>query len=189
MQNVFNYFNKPLLKIPMGFGALTGILCFLYFLGLYAVGITPLGTKKVLDFGIHVIMMVVAVWYFRKHVGNGALHLWEALSICYVLNTVAALTTGWLIYGFLNYGDSSVFVKYLAEMKQLLVSTKGQLIKELGQAEYQKMLIDAANIKPADLIADELSKKTVLAVFPALLISLIFRKQDYSVFQPQKPAK
>ena len=183
MQNVFNFFNQRLIKVPMTFGAITGVLCFFYFLALYALNITPLGNKKVLDFGIHVIMMVTAVWYYRKYVGDGMLHLWEALSICYVLNTLAAIVTGWLIYGFLTYGDTNVFPRYLREMTQLLIGTKDQLIKELGQAEYQKMLIDVANIKPADLISDELAKKTVLAVFPALVISLLFRKQDYGVFQ------
>ncbi|TAH08256.1 MAG: DUF4199 domain-containing protein [Runella slithyformis] len=183
MKTVFNFFNQSLIKVPGVFGAITSILCFFYFLALYAVGITPLGNKKILDFGIHIIMMVAAVWYYRKYVGHGMLHLWEALSICYVLNTFAAILTGWFIYGFLTYGDPAVFTNYLAEMNQLIVSTKGQLIKELGQAEYQKMLADVANIKPADLISDELAKKTVLAIFPALVISLIFRKQDYGVFQ------
>jgi Protein of unknown function (DUF4199) len=183
MKNVFNFFKKTLIKIPAMFGALTGILCFLYFLGLYIADITPLGNKKTLDFGVHVIMMITAVWYYRKHVGLGMLHLWEALSICYILNTVAALVTGLLIVGFLTYADTTVFPTYLTEMTQLIVSTKGQLIKELGQAEYQQMLADVGRIKPSDLIWDELSKKTVLAIFPALIISLIFRKQDYGVFQ------
>ncbi len=183
MQTIINYINKPLLKTPLAFGAVTGVLCFLYFLGLYFLKITPLGNKKVLDYGIHVIMMTTCCWYYRKYVGNGLLHLWEALTICYVVNSIAALLTGWLIYGFLTQIDTAVFPNYLGEMKQLLISTKGQLIENLGEAEYKKMLADVQNIKPSDLISDEFVKKSVMGVLPILLISMLFRKQGYGVYQ------
>jgi hypothetical protein len=34
----------------------------------------------------------------------------------------------------------------------------------------------------SEIIMDEVSKKTVMAIIPILVISLIFRKQDYGVF-------
>jgi len=183
MKQVLNFFYQPLMKWSLLFGALTGVLCFLYFLALYALGITPLGNKKVLDFGIHIIMMVGAVWYYRKKVGNGLLHLWEGLTICYVVNTIGAIVTGWLIYFFILYIDPSVFTRYIADMQNLITSTKGTLVKQLGQAEYETLLKGVRAIKPADLITDELSKKTVLAILPVLIICLIFRKQDYSIYK------
>ncbi|GAB3260539.1 hypothetical protein GCM10027347_24910 [Larkinella harenae] len=170
---------------------LAGLLCFAYFLSLYALGIMPLGNHKVLDFGFQIIMMVAAVWYYRKNIGHGFLHLWEALTICYVVNTVGALLTAWLIYLFLNYVDPSVFTQYLDEMRQLIVSTKGRLIESLGQAEYVRVLKNVDQITPETLVGDEISKKTVLAVLPVLVISLLFRKQDYSLYNsaPEKPTR
>jgi hypothetical protein len=38
-------------------------------------------------------------------------------------------------------------------------------------------------MEPEVLITDELTKKTALAVLPVLIISLIFRKQDYSILR------
>lgn len=181
MKQILDFFNHPLLKWSMGFGLLAGLLCFTYFLGLYFLNITPLGNHKVLDFGIHIIAMAAAVWYYRRRVGNGLLHLWEALSICYVVNTVGAIITGWLIYFFIEYIDPSVFTQYLDDMRRLIVSTKGQLVKELGKAKYESLLRGVDQIRPADLITDELSKKTVLAVLPVLIISLLLRRQDYSI--------
>lgn len=186
MQTVLNFINKPLLKVPLVSGAITGVLCFLYFLGLYFLKITPLGNKKVLDYGIHIIMMATTCWYYRKYIGNGFLHLWEAITICYVVNSVAALFTGWLIYGFITQIDPSVFSNYIIEMKQLLVNTKGQLVEKLGQAEYQTMIDNVGKIKQTDLISDEFVKKTVIGVLPILGISMAFRKQDYSVYSPPK---
>ncbi|WP_234733490.1 DUF4199 domain-containing protein [Tellurirhabdus bombi] len=180
MKQFLEMFAHPLLKWSLLAGLITGILCFFYFLALYFIGITPLGNHKVPDFGIHIIMMVATVWYYRKRVGQGLLHLWEGLTICYVVNTVGAIITGWLIYFFVEYIDPSVFTNYLAEMAALLTSTKSQLVEKLGEAEYAVLLQSIKTTRPGDLITDELSKKTVLAVLPVLIISLIFRRQDIS---------
>ncbi|MGV3560555.1 DUF4199 domain-containing protein [Larkinella arboricola] len=189
MKQLVSYFNHPLLKLPVLFGLVAGVLCFIYFLVLYYLGIAPLGNVRVPDFGFQIIMMVAAVWYYRKHIGKGFLHLWEALTICYVVNTVGALLTAWLIYLFINFVDYDIFTRYLADMRQLITSTKGHLVESLGQAEYLQMLKNVDNITPETLVGDEISKKTVLAVLPVLIISLLFRRQDYSLYNdgPELP--
>ncbi|RRB01200.1 DUF4199 domain-containing protein [Larkinella rosea] len=188
MKQLFAFFNHPLLKLPVFFGLLAGVLCFVYFLVLSSLNIMPLGNKKVLDFGFQIIMMVAAVWYYRKNIGHGFLHLWEALTICYVVNTVGALLTAWLIYLFLKYVDPAVFTQYLDEMRQLIVSTKGRLVETLGQKEYLSVLKGVDRITLETLVGDEISKKTVLAILPVLVISLLFRKQDYSLYNPAPDA-
>lgn len=182
MKSILEYFNKPLLKVSMVFGLITGLLAFAFFLGLYAMGIVPLGNNKVLDMGIHVIMIAGACWYFRKRIGNGYLHLWEALTIGYVVNTIAAFINGWLIYLFITYIDPSVFSNYLAEMGSLLEQGREDLVKNIGNAEYLKMFTSIQAMDSSEIITDEISKKTVMAIIPILIISLIFRKQDYGVF-------
>ncbi len=175
---MLSYFNKPLLRIPMIFGAATGVMSFLFFLGLYAIGKLPLGNNKVLDFGIFLIMMVAATWYYRLKIGNGFMHFWEGLTVCYVVNTVGAFVLGWLIYFFLRFVDPELFVGYLAEMRQLLLNGKAELVKNVGEAEFQTMLTGVAALTPGDMITDELGKKTVMAVLPILIISLVFRRQN-----------
>ncbi len=174
----FDYFNKPLLKIPLMFGAATGVMAFLFFLGLYAVGLMPLGNNRVLDFGIFLIMMVAATWYYRRKIGNGYLHFWEGLTVCYVVNTVGAFVLGWLIYFFLRFGDPELFVRYLTEMRQLLMNGKAELVKNIGETEFQTMLTGISALTPGDMITDELGKKTVMAVLPILIISLVFRRPN-----------
>jgi hypothetical protein len=182
MKSILEYFNKPLLKVSLVFGLITGLLAFAFFLAVYALGIVPLGNNKVLDMGIHVIMIAGSCWYFRKRIGNGFLHLWEALTIGYVVNTVAAFINGWLIYLFITYIDPSVFTNYLSEMGALLEQGKEELVKNIGNAEYLKMYASIQAMDPSEIITDEISKKTVMAIIPILIISLIFRKQDYGVF-------
>jgi hypothetical protein len=38
----------------------------------------------------------------------------------------------------------------------------------------------------SEIIMDEVGKKTVMAIIPILVISLILRKQDYSILQNNK---
>jgi len=182
MKSLSEYFDKPLLKVSLVFGLITGVLAFAFFLGLYAIGIVPLGNNKVMDIGIHVIMIAGGCWYFRKKVGNGFLHLWEALTIGYVINTVGAFINGWLIYLFITYIDPAVFTNYLQEMGTLLMSGKEELVKNIGNSEFLKMYASIQAMEPSEVITDEISKKTVMAIIPILIISLIFRKQDYGVF-------
>lgn len=160
----------------MMFGAATGVMAFLFFLSLYAVGAMPLGNDRVLDFGIFLIMMIAATWYYRRKIGLGYMHFWEGLTICYVVNTVGAFVLGWLIYFFLRFGDPELFVRYLAEMRQLMMNGKVELVKNIGEAEFQTLLSGVARLTPGDMITDELGKKTVLAVLPILIISLVFRR-------------
>jgi hypothetical protein len=182
MKSILAYFDKPLLKVSLVFGFITGILAFAFFLGLYAIGIVPLGNNKVMDIGIHAIMIAGACWYFRKKIGNGFLHLWEALTIGYAVNTIGAFINGWLIYLFITYIDPSVFTNYLQEMGTLLQQGKAELVKNIGNAEYLKMYASIQAMETSEIITDEISKKTVMAIIPILIIALIFRKQDYGVF-------
>lgn len=183
MKTILAYFAHPLLRLPLLAGLTTGVLCFLYFMVLYAIGMPPLGTARVLDFGIHIIMMVATVWYYRKYIGNGMLHLWEGITIGYVLNTVAALVTGWLIYFFVAYVSPDIFSQYIENSKQLLLEGQKQITDQFGPETFREQWNKISEMTPGVLIPDELTKKTALAVIPVLLISLIFRKQDYSVLQ------
>ena len=183
MKRILDYFSHPLLKLPLLAGLATGVLCFGYFLGLYAVGVPALGNIRVLDYGIHIIVMVATVWYYRKHIGHGRLHLWEGLTIGYVLNTVAALVTGWLIYLFVTQIDPGVFTEYVINSKKLLLEGKKQITNQFGPETFAQQWSKTVTMQPSVLLPDELTKKTALAVIPVLIISLIFRKQDYSVLQ------
>lgn len=186
MNFIKTYFSHPLLKWPLLFGLATGVLCFLYFLALYALGVPPLGNPKSLDFGINIIMMTAAVWYYRRRVGHGMLHLWEGLSICYIVNTVGAFVTGWLIYFFVTQVDPNVFTQYVVNSRNLLIGGKADIVKTLGEngpLQFQNMLNGLSHLQPGELITDELAKKSALAVLPVLVISLLFRKQDYNVLR------
>jgi Protein of unknown function (DUF4199) len=182
MNSIVNFINKPLFKLPFTFGIMTGVLCFGYFLVLYAVGITPTENKRSLEFGINLIMMGVAVWYYRKNYRNDTLHIWEGLMICYILNTVATMATGWLIYGFVKLIDPSVFTNILTDAQQDLITNKAMYLREWGDDMYKNATQNIMKTQPEDMITRGLVWKTLVTIFVAPIISILFRNQNYNVF-------
>ncbi len=181
-----SYFNHPLLKLPLLFGLGAGLAVFAYFMALYATGRSALYIieKYPLDYGIHIIMMVGAVWYYRKNVGQDMLHLWEGLTICYVVNTVGALVAGWLVYAVIVYVDPTLFTRYISDLMQFQIGDKAAMVKQFGPEAYAALLKQTAESRPDVIPLSMLGKKTLYTIFVALIISLLFRKQDYSVLKP-----
>jgi hypothetical protein len=44
------------------------------------------------------------------------------------------------------------------------------------------MYEDVKSMQPSVVIKDEISKKMVMGIIPILIISLIFRKQNYGIY-------
>jgi len=187
MNSIVGYFNKPVLKVSLLFGLATGIFVFLFFVGLYLVGTNPLGGVRNLDLGVYAILIFSGLRYYRKNYGNGLLHLWEALTMGYVITCVAAIVNGWLIYLFVTYIDPSVFTDYITNALDVLTQGRKAQTAYLSDKEFLDLYEKVKSNKPSILISNEISQRLVMAIIPILVISLILRKQDYSVLQNNKP--
>jgi hypothetical protein len=183
MKSIIAYFDKPILKVAVVFGLITGGAAFLFFIALYFIGVEPLANVRSFDIGIYAILIFSACLYYRKKHGNGYLHLWEALTIGYVVTCIAAIINGWLIYLFVTLVDPAVFGDYIANALQLLTDDRKSKLKFLSDGEFLKLYNEVKSNNPSILIKNEIVQKLILAIIPILVISLILRKQDYSVFQ------
>ena len=182
MQSIIDYFNKPILKVSLAFGAITAVFAFIFFLALYFVGARPLSNIRVMDMGIFIICISGACWYYRKTFGNGFLHLWEALTIGYVVLCIAAILNGWLIYLFVSYIDPTVFADFISDSLQLLTEGRKTQLSYLSDAEFLKIYENTRLDNPSIIIKDEIGKKLLIGIIPILIISLIMRKQDYGIY-------
>jgi hypothetical protein len=183
MNSVIAYFNKPILRISLLFALATGIAAFVFFLALYLLGVQPLDSVRSFDIGIYVILIASACWYYRKNIGHGFLHLWEALTIGYIITSVAAMINGWLIYLFVVYVDNNVFARYIANALSVLEAGRKTQTEYLSDAEYTKLYETIRDNSPSILVSNEITQKLLMSIIPILVISLIFRKQDYGVYQ------
>lgn len=168
---------KSLINTSLAFGLLTGGIVFAFFLVLYFVGLPPLGGKKEVSVGFNLIMMGVAVWYYRKFEGQGYLHLWQALSICYLTNLVGALVSASLITLFVKFIDPQVLTNYILDSLKIIDLSKKDILEEMGEGTLRELITNIKKTQASTIFADEVIKKLLIGAIPALLISLYFRRQ------------
>jgi Protein of unknown function (DUF4199) len=174
MRNVINFFNKPLLKIPLVFGLLAGVICFLYFILILSLD-TYSGTSRALDIGFFSIVIAAACWYYRKHIGEGYLHIWEGISIGYVVWLTGALLCGYLSFIYFYFSPAAL-AHYKTIVRQSLLTNEAAAIKSWGKETYLQKLSEISLVEPSSFIFDEFRFTLLLIIIAILLIALIFRK-------------
>ena len=175
MKSVINFFNKPLLKLPLFFGMITGVVCFLFFLLVQSLEKFS-STSRALDVGFFTIIIAAATWYYRKKVGQGYLHMWEGISIGYVVWITGALVCGYLSSLYFYFSPKAL-THYQGILRQSLLVNKAEAIKVWGNESFQQKLADIDKLEPSSFIFDEFRFTLMLVVMPILLISLVLRKQ------------
>ncbi|MFN8349785.1 MAG: DUF4199 domain-containing protein [Spirosomataceae bacterium] len=175
MRNVINFFNKPLLKVPLAFGLLAGVVCFLFFLVIQSLDkFSPTG--RTLDVGFFSILIAAACWYYRKNIGLGYLHMWEGLSIGYVVWITGALVCGYLMFLFFYFSPASL-IHYKSTLRQSLLVNQTEAVKAWGKDLFQQKLAEIDLLSPSSFIFDEFRFSLLLIVVAILIISLIFRRK------------
>ena len=175
MQSVINFLNKPLLKLPLLFGVIAGVVCFLFFLLVQSLEKFS-STSRALDVGFFTIIIAAATWYYRKKVGQGYLHMWEGISIGYVVWITGALVCGYLSSLYFYFSPKAL-THYQGILRQSLLVNKAEAIKVWGNESFQQKLADIDKLEPSSFIFDEFRFTLMLVVMPILLISLVLRKQ------------
>ena len=175
MQSIIHFFNKPLLKIPLAFGVLVGVICFIFFLIIQGLGKFS-ATTRGLDVGFFIIIIAAACWYYRKHIGKGYLHMWEGISIGYVVWIAGSLLCGYLTAGYFALMPEAL-TRYQQTLRQSLLINQADAVKVWGQDIFDQKIADIMHLTPSSFIFDEFRFTVLLVVIPILLIALGFRKQ------------
>jgi Protein of unknown function (DUF4199) len=178
---------KPILKTPFIFGLGTGMICFLYFVILNAIGISPLGLTKELNLGFIFFAMIASVWYYKHQIRGGYLHLWEGLTICYLTCMIAALFNGILMALYISFIDPDILKTFNRDNLLMLLKTKQQFVEQFDEKTFQELMASLKKTTPFDITKDEIGKKLFWGIVLALPISMYFRRQDYSIMQGTEP--
>jgi hypothetical protein len=172
---MLSYFNKPLLKIPLAFGALAGLICFVFFVIVQQLGKFS-GTSRILDVGFFVILIAAACWYYRKHAGNGYMHVWEGITVGYVVWLTGALLCGYLTY-FYFLASPAALQNYKDVTRSSIMANQADAIKTWGKEVFEEKIAQIGQLEASSFIFDEFRFTVLLVVIPILVIAVFFRKQ------------
>ena len=169
---------KRILKLSLTWGLVAGLVCFIFFLMMYAIDDNPL-IKKRPDIGINILFIFLAIWIFKRR-RNGYLHFYEGFSIGFLTNLTAALVSGISIYLFLKFYDIQPYLNWNLYSKQFLMEQKEALDSVINEETFKLQLKSFDEVKPYRVILDDLMFKQ-FAIVAIMLISMALRKQGDAI--------
>jgi hypothetical protein len=170
--------NKKVYLYSLVFGLSAGILCFLFFLMLYAGNENPLELRRP-DLGINILLIFLAIWFYKSRNG-GFIHFYEGFSIGFLTNIIGALTSGVAIYLFVKFIDPTPFQNWIRNGKQFLIDQKEALSTILNEESFKLQLEAFDKAQPYQIILDDLMFKQ-FAIVAIMLISMALRKQGDAI--------
>ncbi len=163
-----------IIKFGLIFGLITGILCFAFFMVLYAGNDDPLSNRRP-DLGINILMIFLAIWLYKQRNG-GILHFYEGFSIGFLTNITGALLSGLFIFLFLKFVDPKPFDALISNGIKFLYDQKEAVNKFLSEENFNLQIKSLREAKPYQIILDDLLFKQ-FAIVAITLISMALRRQ------------
>jgi len=168
----------PLVRIPLKYGILSGLLSVTFLILFYFAGKHPLLIPPYFDSRILVmaILLFFALREVRDYFFGGILFFWQGMAGCLVFLASMALL-GWIgiiVFSAIEPGFVSLYIEQgLSQIKRI----PPEIIKQIGQEAVDEELQLLPNMTAA-LLAKKFTGQTfILGFFITIIISVISRRQ------------
>ena len=169
---------KPLIQVPLKYGALASALLALLFVVLYSMDKHPLFVPLFLDIRLIMlpIFMFIAMKDFRDSQNGGVLHFWQGLSIGFItFSTIAILMAGFVMLFAETSGD--FLQEYISSRLELLEVNKAQSIEAFSEQFVNEQIEALPLTRPFDLAVDYFWKTIAIGIFLNIILAVVLRKQ------------
>lgn len=169
---------KPIVKVPLKYGAIAGILGAILVVGLYYMGTHPFLIAVYLDFRIFIfgIFVFFVLRELRDFFYGGVLYFWQGLIASFLFTLVYALISSVLIGIFGTVMDSFV-ADFITQSTEKLAQVKDELIERIGKEAYESNLRNLPATNALDLAVHYYIQCFVIGTFIGILLSVILRRQ------------
>ncbi|MEI9918598.1 MAG: DUF4199 domain-containing protein [Bacteroidota bacterium] len=182
---MFEFINRipPLVRVPLRFGAIGGVLGFVLVIILYYIGRHPLLVAvPIFDFRVAVfgIFIYFILRELRDYHLGGLLFFWQGFIACGIFVILYNVITCLLIWIFTKNVNGFV-VEYINLATNQLKTYPPEAIKQLGVENYEQSLIQLKSVTGEDLAGLYFRNGTIIGLFVSVILSVILRRQ------PQNP--
>lgn len=169
---------KPLVSVPVQYGAVASALLMILFVVLFYSGKHPMSIPVFFDIRILILplFMVIAMKDFRDNKNGGVLHFWQGFSIGFITFVMLAIIISFFIMIFVAI-DPDFLQFYINERVNLLIEHRDQLTESIGEETVQLQLDKLPFTTSIDLAIDYFIKTLGIGIFLNIIISIILRKQ------------
>ena len=168
----------PLVRIPLIYGLIGGVICVVLLISFYYFGKHPLLIPPFFDVRIFVIAILsfFALKEVRDYFFGGIIFLWQGMGGCLVFLGGLALVTsiGIWIFGTAVPGFVELYVAQgIAQIKSL----PAESVNQIGKQAVEEVLKTLPTTTLGDLIGKYASQTFAIGFFITIIISVILRRQ------------
>lgn len=169
--------NAPTLKTAMNYGAISGIVTFLFLMIFFAMGVNPLGPGSWICSWVPIVFIVKATIYYRDHENNGSLNYVTGLQIGFMTEFFAGLLLTLLLYLVGKVGFPNMFSDYIADSLAKIQREDVRKLTEqiIGEETYEKSVESMQNLTFTAFLYSEFLWKTFGGFLVSLFTALIFK--------------
>lgn len=169
---------RPLVKVPLKYGAIGGMLGIFVVVGLYYLNPHPFLIPVFFDFRI--ILFAVLIYFtlreFRDYHQGGVLYFWQGIIASFLfIGTFAIMAAGgiWLFIQFVPLFLQSYIDSSLAQIRGL----SDDVIARIGKDIYQRNLELLPTTNGFDLAMLYFWQSYMIGLFISIILSVILRRQ------------
>ena len=169
---------RPIVKVPLKYGAIAGVLGAVLTLGLFYMGKHPALIEIYLDFRIFIfgIFIFFTLKELRDYVYGGVLYFWQGIIASFLFTLFFALLSSFLI-GLFGSLEHSFVTEFIRQSTEKLALVKDELIERIGKDAYESNLRNLPATNAFDLAFHYYIQSFVIGTFIGILLSVILRRQ------------
>jgi hypothetical protein len=170
---------KPIVRVPLKYGAIAGVLGSVLVIGLYYLGRHPSLIDIYLDFRIFVfgIFIFFSLKELRDYCYDGLLYFWQGIIASFLFTLVYAVVASLIIGIFASVVDSYV-TDFISQSSEKLAVFKDELIERVGKDAYESNLRNLPSTNASDLAFHYFVQCYVIGTFVGIILSVILRRQS-----------
>lgn len=172
---------KPLVKVPLKYGSIAGVLGALLVIGLYYLGRHPFVIPVFLDFRIFVfgVFIFFTLKELRDYWYGGVLYFWQGLigSLLFTLMFALIASLGIVVFASIFSGFVADYITLTVEQ---LKSLPSEVIERIGKDSYERNLEMLPATNAFDLALLYFTQSLMISFFISIILSVILRRQPVS---------
>jgi len=167
-----------LIRSPLRFGLIGGVLGGALVSILYAVGSHPFLIPVYLDFRIVLlsVFVIFSLKELRDYYYKGLLYFWQGMIASFVLTGTFALVAALLLFAF-GEAIPGFVSSYVDQSIELLKGYPTEVIEQIGQETFDLMIATLPDTTAFDLASMYFWRCFVIGLFVSIIISVILRRQ------------
>jgi hypothetical protein len=159
----------------VGFGVVGGFFSAIAFVVFYFIKKDPTSLGTIFGYAILPFILFFGLRYYKKYIHSNSLSFAEGMSIGFVIYTVLASISGFLIYVFLMV-HSPAFQEIKSSKISHLIQNKQTIVEQINVESYDKTYDSIVKMTESDLALNDFIWKIIPGLFFTIIISIILRE-------------